>query len=130
MKTFEFNYSVRLDDLDYMSIVGNANWLIFMERARIELLQKIDFPFQKMLKRKIGGVVSESNVKYLRPARFGDVLKIIITPAIESDVSTILEYDIQNSSGKSFVKANLKMVFVDETGKPTFIPEEIKARIS
>lgn len=54
MKTFEFTYSVRLDDLDYMGIVGNANWLTFMERARIEMLDKISFPFSEMIKQNKG----------------------------------------------------------------------------
>jgi len=54
MEDYNFSYKVRLDDLDYMGIVGNSHWMIFLERARIDLLEQINFSFSEMKKQKIG----------------------------------------------------------------------------
>ena len=42
MKTFTFDYPVRHDDLDFMAIIGNAEWITILTRARIELLDRIN----------------------------------------------------------------------------------------
>ena len=37
MRKFTFDYPVRHDDLDFMAIIGNAEWITILTRARIEL---------------------------------------------------------------------------------------------
>lgn len=129
MTPFKFNYKVRLDDLDYMGIVGNGDWMIFMERARIELLEEIGFPFSEMKRRQIGGVVAEASVKYLRPAIFGDELAVEITAHSPFEKGAGLKYRITNQRGDDCLHADLRMVFVDGTGRPTTMPDEIKNKL-
>jgi len=87
--SYTSNFKVRLDDLDYMGIVGNAQWLIFLERTRIELLEALGFPFADMQKKGVGGVVARAEVNYLRPARFGDVLSVQTTPKASGERSAL-----------------------------------------
>lgn len=124
-----FEYIVRLDDLDYMNIVGNANWLIFMERARIDLLEKINFPFSEMLKNKIGAVVAEAKINYLKPAYFNDKLSIDLEAHTPFKKGLSLKYHIHNKNGLDYLKADLTMVFVDHTGKSIEMPVSIKERL-
>jgi acyl-CoA thioester hydrolase len=126
MNTYMFNYKVRLDDIDYMGIVGNSQWLIFLERARIDLLEKIGFPFSEMMKQKIGGVVSEANLKFLRPAIFDDELKINIMPHSPFSKGLYLKYVVENQKVIECLTADIKIVFVDQHGKSTNMPEHIR----
>jgi acyl-CoA thioesterase FadM len=71
MKEYTFEYTVRLDDLDFMNVVGDNQWLVFLQRARIELMDRIGFPYTEMIRQKIGGVVAENHIRYMRPAVFG-----------------------------------------------------------
>jgi len=126
MNSYTFTYKVRLDDLDYMGIIGNSEWLIFLERARIDLLEKIGFPFSKMMKEKIGGVVAEANIKFLKPAFFDDQLNIKIMPHSPFSKGFILKYLVTNQKNVDCLSADITMVFVDPHGKSTNTPEYIK----
>lgn len=127
--TFQFTYRVRLDDLDYMGIVGNADWLIFLERARADLLASIDYPMKRLMDEKIGGVVADLKVKYIRPARLDDTFTILVSAKEPSDSSGTLEYVAQSTDGKPHLKAETKMVFVDASGRPTTIPPGIRVAL-
>ncbi|TAK71559.1 MAG: acyl-CoA thioesterase [Gammaproteobacteria bacterium] len=125
MNVYEFSYPVRLDDLDYMGIVGNSNWLTFLERSRIDLLDKVGFPFSEMMKNKIGGVVAEANVKFLKPAFFGDTLKIKVSPHSPFKKGLLLQYIVENQKNELSLTAEIKIIFVDESGRATKMPDKI-----
>lgn len=126
MKNYNFTYKVRLDDLDYMGIVGNSNWMIFLERARIDLLEKAEFPFSEMMKNKIGGVVAEANIKFIKPAFFDDQLKIDITPHSPFSKGFKLKHRVLNQREVECLTAEITIIFVDEHGKSINIPENIR----
>ena len=126
MNSYEFTYEVRLDDLDYMNIVGNANWLIFLERTRIDLLKAIGFPFSELQKLNIGGVVAESHIKYIRPAKFEDQLTFTITPNDLFEHGFHLTYKAINQLKVVCLTANFKIVIVNQSGRPTPVPEKLR----
>lgn len=126
MNSYNFTYQVRLDDLDYMNIVGNSEWMIFLERARIDLLEKIKFPFSEMIKIGVGGVVAEAHVKFIKPAFFNDALTINIMPHSPFSKGFKLNYLVTNQENTECLTAELTMVFVDKNGRPTLVPEPIK----
>jgi acyl-CoA thioester hydrolase len=129
MTSYTFNYHVRLDDLDYMGIVGNSQWLIFLERARIDLLEKIGFPFSEMMKQKIGGVVAEANIRFIKPAYFNDRLTINLKPQKLFSKGFVLNYIVLNQNNFECLTADITIVFVNHCGKSIKIPEEIKNKL-
>ncbi len=72
---FGFPLRVYWEDTDAGGIVFYANYLKFMERGRTEWLRALGF-HQQALREQVGGmfVVSETAVKYQRPARLDDAL--------------------------------------------------------
>ena len=75
--SFVFPIRVYWEDTDAGGIVFYANYLKFFERARTEWLRRLGIE-QHALKAETGGmfVVSETQVKYHRPAVLDDVLRI------------------------------------------------------
>ncbi len=75
--SFEFPVRVYWEDTDAGGIVFYANYLKFFERARTEWLRHLGLE-QHRLKQETGGmfVVSETEVKYHRPAQLDDVLHV------------------------------------------------------
>ena len=65
------------EDTDAGGIVFYANYLKFFERARTEWLRHLGVG-QQALRERTGGmfVVSETSIKYHRPARLDDVLQV------------------------------------------------------
>lgn len=125
MKIFTFNYPVQIDNLDFMAIVGNSEWVTLLTRARIELLDKIEFPITEMMKQKIGGVVSNLSIKFKKPAYYGDNLKITITPDSPFKKGLTLKYLVENQNKEECLSADITIIFVDEKSKPVEMPEKI-----
>ena len=75
--TFELSIRVYWEDTDAGGIVFYANYLKFFERARTEWLRARGIG-QQTLKAQTGGmfVVSETSLKYHRPARLDDELLV------------------------------------------------------
>ena len=74
-----FHWPVRVywEDTDAGGIVFYANYLKFFERARTEWLRSLGLE-QQRLREQTGGVfvVSETALRYQRPARLDDLLQI------------------------------------------------------
>jgi acyl-CoA thioester hydrolase len=75
--SFSFPLRVYWEDTDAGGIVFYANYLKFMERARTEWLRSLGIS-QGQLREQTGGifVVSETRLKYHRPARLDDELLV------------------------------------------------------
>ena len=75
--TFELPIRVYWEDTDAGGIVFYANYLKFFERARTEWLRSKGVG-QQALREQTGGmfVVSETGIKYHRPARLDDELLV------------------------------------------------------
>jgi acyl-CoA thioester hydrolase len=74
---FAFPIRIYLEDTDAGGIVFYANHLKFFERARTEWLRSLGIG-QQALREATGGifVVSETAIKYHRPARLDDELSV------------------------------------------------------
>ena len=79
MSAMPFQWPVRIywEDTDAGGIVFYANYLKFFERARTEWLRSLNIG-QQHLRKTEGGmfVVTDTQVRYLRPARLDDVLSV------------------------------------------------------
>lgn len=75
--SFAFPIRVYWEDTDAGGIVFYANYLKYMERARTEWLRSLGIA-QRRLREETGGifVVSETQLKYHRPARLDDELLV------------------------------------------------------
>lgn len=69
-------YRVPYADTDQMQVVYYANYLVYFERVRNELLRDTGFSYLEMEKQGIALPVSESYVHYRASARYDDLLEI------------------------------------------------------
>ncbi|MFG6449178.1 tol-pal system-associated acyl-CoA thioesterase [Roseateles sp. BYS180W] len=79
-----FSHELRIywEDTDAGGVVFYANYLKFLERARTEWLRQLGFE-QERMRREQGllFVVSETQMRYLAPARLDDWLRITVVPS-------------------------------------------------
>ena len=89
----EFNFPIRVywEDTDAGGIVFYANYLKFFERARTEWLRALGLG-QHQLREETGGmfVVSETAVKYHRPAQLDDQLRVTARLAESGRASLVI----------------------------------------
>lgn len=100
-------------DLDPMQVVWHGNYVRFLEQARCALLDKIAFNYQEMSRTGYIWPVVDMRIKYVRPLRFGQEVKV---------VATMLEYEnrlkigyrlIDLASGETLTKAHTIQVAVE-----------------
>jgi acyl-CoA thioester hydrolase len=70
--TMRVNYS----ETDQMGVVYHANYLVWFERARTELLREHGFPYTALEEQGVYLAVSEVHVRYLAPARYDDLIRL------------------------------------------------------
>ncbi len=89
-----FSWAVRIywEDTDAGGVVFYANYLKFFERARTEWLRAAGVE-QQCLREETGAlfIVSNTQVRYLRPARLDDSLRITVLPTDIGRASMLLQ---------------------------------------
>lgn len=76
MDKTEIKYRVPYADTDQMGVVYYANYLIYFEMLRNELLRKAGLPYVRIEQEGIMLPVTEAVCKYKNPARYDDMLTI------------------------------------------------------
>jgi acyl-CoA thioester hydrolase len=115
---FRTTQRVYFDDLDALNILHNVRFLLFMERARGELLNALGFRWADELADNPDQyhVVAAHDVRYVKPVRGeGDVL-VEITPVHLGHSSLILESRVRSMHGDTvFAECRTRLVRLDPT---------------
>jgi acyl-CoA thioester hydrolase len=74
--SFSTETKVRFAETDAQGIVHNSNYLVWFEIARVDYLEAFAGGYQRFRDEGLEATVVESHVRYLAPARFGDVIRI------------------------------------------------------
>lgn len=115
--------TVRYAETDRMGIVYHANYLVWFDIARTELLQQLGYPYHKIEEAGIMSPVLEANVKYGAPFTFGDVAIIYIDITKLTGAKTEYSYRVYKEgddySGKPRLTGSTLHCLVDsKTFKP------------
>lgn len=74
MKIHQMQYRVPYADTDQMGVVYYANYLVYFERSRTEMLRDAGLPYSTLEKEGVFLPVSEAYCKYLAPAHYDELL--------------------------------------------------------
>ena len=69
---------VQYYETDMMGIVHHANYIRWMEEARIDFLDQMGFPYARMEAEGIISPVRAVSCQYKKPCTFGDTLNIAV----------------------------------------------------
>ncbi len=137
MSTTAFGFPLRVywEDTDAGGIVFYANYLKFMERGRTEWLRALGFN-QQVLREQVGGmfVVSETAVKYHRPARLDDALWVTAQVQEAGRVSLTIAQQVllrvEEQADILLAEGTIRIGWVDAaTLKPGRIPATILEKL-
>ncbi len=74
----EIEFRVRYYETDAQGVVHHANYLKYFEMARVEQLLAAGHDYAELEASGVVLVVAKASCRYLRPSRFGDVLRLVI----------------------------------------------------
>lgn len=104
---------VRYGETDPMKYVYYGNYAEYLEVARVELFRSIGISYDEIEKNGIWLPVSEYNIKYLKPAKYDEILEIRTFIKQKSNVRIYFEYEIYNSLGEKITEASTTLYFFD-----------------
>ena len=122
-------YAVRAyyEDTDLSGIVYHANYLRWFERARSELLRRLEIDQRAAIESGEGAyALSEVNLKYLRPAKLDDGI-LIETRCTELKAASCRMHQKALRDDELLAEAQLRVGFISLEGRPKRQPEKWRA---
>ena len=117
---------VRYNETDQMGIVHHSNYLKFFELARIEWLEKLNMPYQKIESNNIILPVVKCELKFIKPLIFGDIFFIKVFCSKRPTSIIEFSYQIFNDNNEITTEGMTTLAFLDSIKrKPLRCPKII-----
>lgn len=112
-------------ETDQMGIVHHSNYIRWFEEARIEFLERMNYPYARMEKEGIISPVLAVECEYVSMVHFGDTVVVEITVEDFKMVKYSFSYVIKDAvTGQVRCKGKTKHCFLDSSGKPVVIKKQ------
>jgi acyl-CoA thioester hydrolase len=117
---------VRYAETDKMGVVYYANYFVWFEVARTDLLRTLGWSYREMEQAGVSLPVIEAHCEYLRPARYDDELEIRTTGRLLSPVRMEFSYEVRLTESIVAATGRTAHASVDPNGRPCRLPERIR----
>lgn len=124
----ETTVRVRYAETDQMGVVYYANFFVWFEVARVELMRHLGFSYKQMeIEDDSFVVVAKASCTYKQPAKFDDVIRIR-THVSDSRKRTItFTYEVFKEGADSVIATGETLhVICDKNGRPKSLPEKYR----
>jgi acyl-CoA thioester hydrolase len=119
-----FALSIYFEDTDAFGVVYYANYLKFMERARSDMIRAAGVDQVGELRASGSAyVVVEVNIRYRKPGRLGDDLRVISTVSQVRASSVDIQQRVMRGT-EVLTDASVTAAFLDKEGRPRRQPKE------
>jgi acyl-CoA thioester hydrolase len=119
-------YRVIYGDTDQMGVVYYANYLVFFERGRCDFMRARSFDYAQLERDGAFLPVVDADVKYLKPARFDDLLTIETT--LEDLGRSSLRFGYRVLRGDELLcTGRTRHACVNRDGRPVRLPAAVVA---
>ena len=112
-----YTKKVQYYETDMMGIAHHANYIRWMEEARIDFMDQMGFPYARMEAEGIISPVRAVSCRYKKPCTFGDALRISVAVEGFNGVVLTLRYDMtREADGALICQATSEHVFLRRDG--------------
>ncbi len=117
---------VRYFDTDQMGIVYYGNYARFYEIGRVETMRHLGLNYKELEERGISMPVYDLNSRFIRAAKYDDLLTIRVTIPQLPKTRFMFSYEIFNQDGQLLNTGQTTLVFVrTDTGRPCTAPNDL-----
>ena len=112
-----YTRKVQYYETDRMGVAHHANYIHWMEEARIDFMEQLGFPYAAMEKRGILSPVKSLSCEYRMPCTFGDEVSVTVSVASFNGVVMAIRYQMRNAQGNLLCEAGSEHVFLNREGR-------------
>ena len=118
---------VRYAETDKMGVVYYANFLVWFEVARADLLRSLGWTYREMEAAGVSLPVIEAHCEYARPARYDDEIEIRTEGQMVSPVRMRFNYTVVRRADQVVAaQGHTVHAAVDASGRPCRLPARVK----
>ena len=119
-----YTHKVQYYETDKMGITHHSNYIRWMEEARVDMLEKINFGYDKLEAQGIISPVVGIECEYKESTRFAENIEIDVKITAYTGVRYTIEYEMRNVETKNIVaRGKSKHCFINEKGRPIKIKD-------
>ena len=127
MPVSETSLRVRYAETDRMGVVYYANYLVWFEVARADLLRSLGWTYREMEESGISLPVIEAHCEYKAPARYDDEIVIRTEGWMRSPVRMEFAYRVSRRADGIVSAAGTTMhAAIGRDGRPCRLPDRIR----
>ena len=122
-----YTHKVHYHETDKMGITHHANYLKWMEEARIHFLDQIGFGYAKLEEDGIISPVTAVECRYQRSTTFGDEVKIQVEVEEFRGVRLVIRYTMTSAlTGHIVLTGKTEHCFLNQDGKPIVLRRQFR----
>lgn len=131
MYVAETQVRVRYAETDQMGYAYYGNYATYYEVGRVEALRQLGFQYKEMEENGIMMPVTDLKCKFLKPARYDELITIrVIIKALPS-VRMYFYYEVLDADGNKLNEGETTLVFINmSTNRPCKAPEYLLEKLS
>ncbi|MFN0135309.1 MAG: acyl-CoA thioesterase [Phycisphaerae bacterium] len=120
---------IRYAETDAMGFLHHAQYFVFFEIGRTELLRLSGVSYREMEERRLFYVVAKLECRYRAPARYDDLLTLTTFTDRLTRVRVDHRYELRRD-GELLTEATSTLVLVGPEKRPTTLPDDLYAVLS
>lgn len=118
---------VRYAETDQMQVVYHANYFVWFEVGRTDLLRELGWSYREMEAAGFWLPVIEAHCAYHRPARYDDEIEIRTAGRLESAARIAFDYQaVRRADGVVTASGQTVHAAVAPDGRPCRLPERVR----
>lgn len=123
----EITIRVRYAETDRMGLLHHANYLIYFEQGRTELLRSCGMSYKDLEDQGFLLVLTKIEVKYRWPAHYDDLLTLKTIVTRTTSVRIDHRYELY-CEGRLLAEGASTLACVDRDGRPQGLPDFLRER--
>jgi len=122
---------VRYAETDQMGFAWHGNFLAWFEVGRTDLLRHTGTTYRELEAKDVKLPVIEAHLRFLRPARYDDVLEIRTRVEAISGARISFAYEVfRPGESEPLATGSTAHAAVDSAGRPHRLPAEIRSALA
>ena len=122
---------VRYAETDRMGVVYYANYFVWFEVGRTDLLRESGWNYREMEREGFGLPVIEAQCTYRESAKYDDEIEVRTTGEMLSPVRVKFTYEIVRPADTASLATGMTVhATLDRNGRPCRLPERVRTVLS
>jgi acyl-CoA thioester hydrolase len=118
---------VRYAETDQMGVAYHANYLVWCEVGRTDLIRSLHGSYRDVEREGVGLAVSDAAIRYHAPARYEDLIVVETTVEAVASRTVTFGYRItKGGSGEQLATASTTLICIDPSGRVTTMPVPLR----